>query len=220
MAAAVDSGVFVHETAVVDVGAVVGPATKIWHFSHVMAGARIGAGCVLGQNVFVAATAVIGDGCKIQNNVSIYDGVHLEDDVFIGPSAVFTNVTRPRAFISRKQEFRLTRVERGATVGANATIVCGRRLGAYCMVAAGAVVTLDVPAHALVAGVPAGRRGWVCRCGERLTTHEAGDGGSQAGGVVWRCAPCGARFRAAVNAIEASGPHELIQTEELVFLSD
>jgi UDP-2-acetamido-3-amino-2,3-dideoxy-glucuronate N-acetyltransferase len=215
-----DSSVFVHETAVVDVGAVVGPATKVWHFSHVMAGARIGARCVLGQNVFVAATAVIGDGCKIQNNVSIYDGVHLEDDVFIGPSAVFTNVTRPRAFISRKQEFQSTRVERGATVGANATIVCGRRLGAYCVVAAGAVVTRDVPAYALVVGVPARRRGWVCRCGEPLTARGAGDQGGPPGGEVWRCAPCGARFRAAVSTVEASGPHELIETEELLFVSD
>jgi len=133
-----------------------------------MAGAKIGLDCSLGQNVFVAASAVIGDRCRIQNNVSLYDGVILGDDVFVGPSAVFTNVVHPRAFIARKAEYRRTEVEAGATIGANATIVCGHRLGAFCLVAAGAVVTSDVAPYALVAGVPARRISWVCRCGVTL----------------------------------------------------
>lgn len=161
---------FVHPTAIIDEGATVGDDTKIWHFSHVMGGARIGRRCVLGQNAFVAGGVTVGDGCKIQNNVSLYDGVVLEDDVFVGPSAVFTNVSTPRAFVSRRDEYRTTVVERGASIGANATIVCGHRVGAYALVAAGAVVTHDVPAYALVAGVPARRIGWVCRCGERLAS--------------------------------------------------
>jgi UDP-2-acetamido-3-amino-2,3-dideoxy-glucuronate N-acetyltransferase len=157
-----------HPTAVIDRGAKIGAGSKIWHFCHVMAGARIGAGCVLGQNVFVAATAVVGDGCKIQNNVSIYDGVVLADDVFVGPSAVFTNVRTPRAHLSRRHAFTQTTVDRGATIGANATIVCGSRLGTFSFVAAGAVVVHDVQAHALVAGVPARRIGWTCRCGAKV----------------------------------------------------
>jgi UDP-2-acetamido-3-amino-2,3-dideoxy-glucuronate N-acetyltransferase len=157
-----------HPTAAVDQPADIGPGTKIWHFCHVMAGARIGARCVLGQNVFVASRAVIGNGCKIQNNVSLYDDVILEDDVFLAPSAVFTNVNNPRAFIERKHEYRKTVVGRGASVGANATVVCGHNVGAYAFVGAGAVVTKDVPAYALVTGVPARRMGWMCRCGVRL----------------------------------------------------
>jgi UDP-2-acetamido-3-amino-2,3-dideoxy-glucuronate N-acetyltransferase len=159
---------WVHSTAVVDRGARIGADTKVWHFCHVMAGARIGARCVLGQNVFVAATAVIGDGCRIQNNVSIYDGVVLADDVFVGPSAVFTNVRTPRAAINRRGSFEPTVIGRGVTIGANATIVCGVSIGDYAFVAAGAVVTKDVPAHALVAGVPARRKGWVCACGDQI----------------------------------------------------
>jgi UDP-2-acetamido-3-amino-2,3-dideoxy-glucuronate N-acetyltransferase len=155
-----------HPTAVVDRPAAIGAGTKIWHFSHVMAGARIGARCVLGQNVFVGARAVVGDGCRIQNNVSVYDGVTLGDGVFVGPSAVFTNVRTPRAFIDRKAELVATHVGRGATIGANATVVCGSRIGEYAFVAAGAVVTGDVASHALVAGVPARRVGWICPCGE------------------------------------------------------
>jgi UDP-2-acetamido-3-amino-2,3-dideoxy-glucuronate N-acetyltransferase len=157
-----------HPTAVVDRGARVGAGTKIWHFCHVMAGARIGARCVLGQNVFVAARAVIGDGCRIQNNVSIYDGVVLADDVFVGPSAVFTNVRNPRASVDRKTAIEPTAIGRGATIGANATIRCGVRVAEFAFVASGAVVTRDVPAHAVVAGVPARRTGWICRCGARL----------------------------------------------------
>jgi UDP-2-acetamido-3-amino-2,3-dideoxy-glucuronate N-acetyltransferase len=133
-----------------------------------MSGAKIGTGCSLGQNVYVGAKAVVGNGCKIQNNVSLYDDVILADDVFVGPSAVFTNVVNPRAFVTRKDEYRRTEVDRGASIGANATIVCGRRIGTYAFVAAGAVVTKDVAPYALVAGVPARRIGWICKCGERL----------------------------------------------------
>lgn len=155
-----------HATSVIDRGAVIGDGTKIWHFSHVMAGARIGRQCVLGQNVFVAGGAVVGDGCRIQNNVSVYDGVVLEDGVFVGPSAVFTNVRAPRAFVDRRGEIERTVVERGATVGANATVVCGARIGRYAFVGAGAVVVDDVVPQALVAGAPARRISWICRCGE------------------------------------------------------
>ncbi|MDP6518099.1 MAG: acyltransferase [Alphaproteobacteria bacterium] len=158
----------IHPSAVIDDGATVGAGTRIWHFCHILAGARIGARCILGQNVMVANGAVIGDGCKIQNNVSIYAGVILEDEVFCGPSMVFTNVTTPRAFIERKDEFLPTRVGRGATIGANATVLCGNTIGAYAMIGAGAVVTRDVPDHALVVGNPARRRGWVSRAGEPL----------------------------------------------------
>jgi UDP-2-acetamido-3-amino-2,3-dideoxy-glucuronate N-acetyltransferase len=163
-------GYWSHSTAVVDQPADIGQGTKIWHFCHVMAGARIGARCVLGQNVFVASRAVIGNGCKIQNNVSLYDDVILEDDVFLAPSAVFTNVINPRAFIERKHEYRKTVVGRGASVGANATVVCGHSVGEYAFVGAGAVVTKDVPPYALVTGVPARQVGWMCRCGVRLPT--------------------------------------------------
>jgi UDP-2-acetamido-3-amino-2,3-dideoxy-glucuronate N-acetyltransferase len=157
-----------HATAVVDRPVEIGAGTKIWHFCHVSAGARIGAGCSLGQNVYVAGTAVLGDGCKVQNNVSLYDGVIVEGEVFIGPSAVFTNVINPRAFVPRKDEYRRTVVRRGASIGANATIVCGHEIGEYAFVAAGAVVTRDVCSYALVMGVPARQVGWICRCGVRL----------------------------------------------------
>jgi UDP-2-acetamido-3-amino-2,3-dideoxy-glucuronate N-acetyltransferase len=144
----------IHASAVIDDGAQIGEGTRIWHFTHVCAGARIGASCTLGQNVYVAPTAVIGDRVKIQNNVSVYDGVILEDDVFVGPSAVFTNVANPRAEVSRKDAYQRTLISTGATIGANATILCGRTLGRYAFVAAGAVVTYDVAPFALVAGVP------------------------------------------------------------------
>jgi UDP-2-acetamido-3-amino-2,3-dideoxy-glucuronate N-acetyltransferase len=157
-----------HESAYVDSGATVGAGTKIWHFSHIMAGARIGAKCSLGQNVNVGGAAVIGNGVKIQNNVSVYDDVIIEDDVFCGPSCVFTNVINPRAFVERKHEYKRTLVKKGAAIGANATIVCGATLGEYCFVGAGSVVTRDVPAHAMVYGSPARRHGWICDCGVKL----------------------------------------------------
>lgn len=164
---------FVHPTSVVDDGVPIGAGTRIWYFCHVQRGSSIGERCILGQNVNVDSGVHIGNGVKIQNNVSVYKGVHVEDDVFLGPSCVFTNVLNPRAHVERKAEFRPTRVGRGATVGANATVVCGHDLGDYCMVGAGAVVTRDVPAHALVVGVPARQRGWVCRCGEQLAVAHA-----------------------------------------------
>lgn len=174
----------VHESAYVDEGAVVGAGTRIWHFCHVMPGAVIGEGCSLGQNVVVMPGTRIGRNVKIQNNVSIYQGVELEDDVFCGPSCVFTNVINPRSQVSRKDEYQRTLVRRGATIGANATIVCGVTLGAYSFIGAGAVVTDDVPAYGLMLGVPARRVGWICACGVRLP---------EAGGVP-TCGACGARY--------------------------
>ncbi|MCC7487971.1 MAG: N-acetyltransferase [Burkholderiales bacterium] len=173
-----------HETAIVDPGATIGPGTRIWHFVHVCAGARIGARCVLGQNVFVGNKVVIGDNVRIQNNVSVYDAVTLEDEVFCGPSMVFTNVVNPRSHVSRKDEYRPTLVRRGASIGANATVVCGNTVGEYAFIGAGAVVTKDVPAHALVLGNPARRTGWMCACGVRLP---AGPGRAA-------CGSCGARY--------------------------
>jgi UDP-2-acetamido-3-amino-2,3-dideoxy-glucuronate N-acetyltransferase len=159
---------FVHEAAYVDAGAEIGIGTRIWYFTHVFATAKIGRDCILGQNVMIGPGATIGNRCKIQNNVSIYPGVTLEDGVFCGPSCVFTNVTNPRANIERKDEFRPTLVRCGATIGANATIVCGHTIGSFSFIAAGAVVTRDVPAHALMAGNPARRIGWMSRAGYRL----------------------------------------------------
>jgi UDP-2-acetamido-3-amino-2,3-dideoxy-glucuronate N-acetyltransferase len=176
---------FVHPTAIVDDGARIGAGTKIWHWVHVCGGARIGANCVLGQNVYVANKVVIGDNVKIQNNVSIYDDVTLEDDVFCGPSMVFTNVSTPRSHVPRKDEFQPTRVRRGATIGANATVVCGHEIGRYALIGAGAVVTHDVPRYALMVGTPARRVGWMCQCGERLP--------SRSGAVT--CGRCGSRYK-------------------------
>lgn len=166
----------IHASAIVDAGAQLGDATHVWHFTHVCAGARIGAGCSLGQNVFVANDVQIGDRVKVQNNVSIYDAVTLDDDVFCGPSMVFTNVYNPRSAVPRKHEYRRTLVRRGATIGANATIVCGVTIGSYAFVAAGAVVNRDVPPHALVAGVPARHIGWISRSGDRLALPLTGNG--------------------------------------------
>jgi UDP-2-acetamido-3-amino-2,3-dideoxy-glucuronate N-acetyltransferase len=179
-----DTAFAAHPSAVIDAGATVGAGTRIWHWSHVMTGARIGRGCSLGQNVFVGTDVVIGDRVKIQNNVSVYEGVVLEDDVFCGPSMVFTNVINPRSHISRKHEFRPTMVRRGATIGANATVICGHTIGQYAFVGAGAVVTRDVPDHALVVGVPARVVGWMCRCGLRLTF----------GAMRAECDGCGGRY--------------------------
>jgi UDP-2-acetamido-3-amino-2,3-dideoxy-glucuronate N-acetyltransferase len=174
-----------HPTAVVDEGVEIGAGTRIWHFCHVQTGARIGAACVLGQNVYVGPGAVLGDGVHVQNNVSVYAGVFVENDVFLGPSMVFTNVRTPRASVERKQEFETTTVRRGASVGANATVVCGTTIGEFATVGAGAVVTADVLPHALMVGVPARRLGWVCRCGDRLDLDDRGQGS---------CARCRDRY--------------------------
>lgn len=166
----------VHETAIVDGGAVIGEGTRIWHWVHVCGGARIGRGCTLGQNVFVGNRVVIGDNVKIQNNVSVYDNVILEDDVFCGPSMVFTNVYNPRSAVSRKDEYRDTLVKQGATLGANCTIVCGTTIGRFAFIGAGAVVNRDVPDYALMVGVPARQIGWMSEYGERLELPLSGDG--------------------------------------------
>lgn len=175
---------FVHETSWVDDGVELGEDTKIWFFCHVQKGSTIGQRCIMGQNVNVDRDVTIGNGVKIQNNVSVYKGVVIEDDVFLGPSCVFTNVLNPRAHVERKAEFRPTRVGRGATVGANSTIVCGHDLGEYCMVGAGAVVTSDVAPYSLVVGVPARHHGWVCACGERLRPE----------GESANCTACGSSY--------------------------
>jgi UDP-2-acetamido-3-amino-2,3-dideoxy-glucuronate N-acetyltransferase len=185
-----------HESSYVDDGATIGAGTKVWHFCHVMAGARIGERCSLGQNVVVMPGTKLGDNVKVQNNVSIYEGVTCEDDVFLGPSMVFTNVTNPRSHVSRKHEYRPTLVRRGASIGANATIVCGHSLGEYAFVAAGAVVTRNVPAYAMVAGVPARVMGWMCQCGERLDLPATLAADARA-----TCAACGSRYHAENGAL-------------------
>jgi UDP-2-acetamido-3-amino-2,3-dideoxy-glucuronate N-acetyltransferase len=161
-----------HHTAIIDTGARIGNGTCIWHFTHVMAGAEIGENCVLGQNVFVGNKVVIGNGVKVQNNVSLYEGVICEDEVFIGPSAVFTNVINPRSAIERKTEFKTTRIGKGASIGANATIICGIEIGNYAFIGAGAVVTKNVPAYALVTGNPAKQTGWMSEAGEKLDFNQ------------------------------------------------
>lgn len=184
---------FVHESSYVDEGARIGSGTRIWHFSHVMPGAVIGQRCNLGQNVVVMPGTRIGNNVKIQNNVSIYEGVELEDDVFCGPSCVFTNVLHPRSHVSRKDEYARTVVRRGSTIGANATIVCGITIGEFAFIGAGAVVTADVPAYGLMVGVPARRVGWACQCGERLPVKQG-----QAA-----CARCGSRYHEHDNRLVA-----------------
>ena len=166
---------FVHETAVVDPGCQIGEGTKIWHFSHLMAGCVVGHSCNIGQNVVISPQVVLGNNVKVQNNVSVYTGVICEDDVFLGPSCVFTNVINPRSFINRKEEFRTTLVKRGATIGANATIVCGNSIGEYAMIGAGAVITKDVPPYALMTGNPARQTGWVSEYGHKLLFDEKGE---------------------------------------------
>ena len=169
-----NNSLFIHPTAIVDKGAHIGAETKIWHFCHLMPGCTVGDNCTIGQNVFIDNNVVVGNGVKIQNNVSIYNGVIIEDDVFIGPSAVFTNVINPRSFIERKQEFKPTIIRKGATIGANATIVCGNEVGEYAFIGAGPVVTKNIKSYALVYGHPAGQQGWVSKAGMKLQFNEEG----------------------------------------------
>ncbi len=187
---------FVHESSYIDNGAEIGAGTKIWHFCHVMPGARIGERCNIGQNVLVSSSVTIGNNVKIQNNVSIYTGVILEDDVFLGPSMVFTNVINPRSHVNRKNEYQTTLIRRGASIGANATIVCGVTLGKYCFVGAGSVVTRDIPDFALVYGNPARLQGWMCQCGTRLEFS------SHAGGENAICSQCGESYTKENNTVQ------------------
>ena len=191
--------IFVHESSYVDEGAQIGAGTKIWHFCHIMSGAVIGERCNLGQNVVVMPGARLGKNVKVQNNVSIYEGVELEDDVFCGPSCVFTNVLNPRSHVSRKHAYQKTLVRRGSSIGANATIVCGVTLGEFAFIGAGAVVTADVPAYGLMVGVPARRVGWMCQCGERLPVG--------AGSVA--CAACGTAYTESDGTLRPVAPSKV-----------
>jgi len=191
---------FVHESSYVDEPCEIGDGTKIWHFSHVMAGSKIGSRCNIGQNVVISPQVVIGDNVKIQNNVSVYTGVELEDDVFCGPSMVFTNVTNPRSHVSRKDEYRKTLVKRGASIGANATVVCGHTIGRYAFIGAGAVVTRDVPDHAMVVGNPGRVVGWMCQCGIKLDMSSEPLKPEQAA-----CAGCGTSYSKAKGEVSATG---------------
>jgi UDP-2-acetamido-3-amino-2,3-dideoxy-glucuronate N-acetyltransferase len=190
----------IHPSAIVDEGAMLGAGCRVWHFVHISAGARIGRDCSFGQNVYVGNDVVIGNNVKIQNNVSVYDAVTLEDDVFCGPSMVFTNVYNPRAAVTRKHEYRRTVVRAGATLGANCTIVCGVTIGRHAFVGAGAVVQRDVPDHALVVGVPARRIGWMSRHGERLALAPSGQGQA-------RCPATGERYRLEGDRVELMEDH-------------
>ena len=185
---------FVHESSVVDEGAAIGKGTKIWHFSHILKGSDVGENCNIGQNVVIGPDVKIGDGCKIQNNVSVYTGVTLEDGVFCGPSMVFTNIYNPRAEIRKMDQVRPTLVKRGATLGANATIVCGTTIGRYAFIGAGAVINKNVPDHALVVGNPARQIGWACTCGERLNGNLA-------------CVVCDRKFERSADGLKESSGH-------------
>ena len=192
--------VIVHKTAVVDEGAVLGDGCRVWHFTHICAGARIGAGCSFGQNVYVGNDVSLGSNVKVQNNVSIYTGTTIEDDVFLGPSCVLTNVTNPRSQVNRHSLYEKTLIRRGATVGANATIICGVTIGEHAFIGAGAVVGLDVAAHAIVVGVPAAWAGWACRCGERLPAADSTQ--------RMICARCGDAYKAqggGIGRVEGNG---------------
>jgi UDP-2-acetamido-3-amino-2,3-dideoxy-glucuronate N-acetyltransferase len=177
--------IYIHPTAIIDNGCSIGEGTKIWHFSHLMGGAVVGRNCVIGQNVFMAPGVVLGENVHVQNNVSLYEGVVCEDDVFIGPSAVFTNVINPRSAVSRKNEYKQTLVRRGATIGANATVVCGVEIGRYAFIGAGAVVTKPVPDYALVMGNPARQKGWMSENGQRLQFNEQGRAACGATGEIY-----------------------------------
>jgi len=183
---------YAHESCYIDEGCAIGNDTKIWHFCHIMSGSKIGERCTIGQNVLIAPSVTVGNGVKIQNNVSLYTCVVIEDDVFLGPSCVFTNVINPRAFIERKDEFRPTVVKNGATIGANATIICGNSIGRYALVGAGAVVTKDVPDYALIVGSPARVIGYVCCCGERLEVRRE----------FARCSRCAKEYRNTTEGLE------------------
>lgn len=196
-------GVTIHESAYVDDPCTIGEGTKIWHFTHVMPNCKIGRKCNLGQNVVVSSDVTLGDNVKVQNNVSIYTGVVLEDDVFCGPSMVFTNVINPRSEIVRRNEYQRTLVKKGATMGANCTIVCGTEVGRYAFIGAGAVVTKDVPDYALMVGVPARQRGWACRCGDPLPRASSGDGRIM-------CASCGNQYQESSGTLS---PVKEVQTK-------
>ena len=197
-----DKPYFAHESAVVDQPSTIGAGTKIWHFSHVMKDTVIGERCNIGQNVVISPQCRVGNNCKVQNNVSIYTGVILEDDVFCGPSMVFTNVINPRAHIERKAEYKQTLVRRGSSIGANATIVCGVTLGQYCFVGAGAVVTRDVPDYAIVYGNPARVRGWACYCGVGL--EMAVDAASE----QVTCSDCGRKYQRSAQTVREIQEHK------------
>jgi UDP-2-acetamido-3-amino-2,3-dideoxy-glucuronate N-acetyltransferase len=199
----VSSSTFVHESSYVDDGCVVGAGTRVWYFCHLTKGCEVGANCNIGQNVFIGADCKIGNNVKIQNNVSVYTGVELEDDVFCGPSMVFTNVVNPRSAIERKDEFRPTLVKKGATIGGNATVVCGATLGRHSFIGAGSVVTTDVPDFALVVGVPGRRIGWVCICAERLNFSQSSVGKESA-----KCT-CGREYVLESNQVEMVPSEEL-----------
>lgn len=190
---------FVHESSYVDQPCAIGKDTKIWHFSHIMKDCMIGERCNIGQNVVISPGCRVGDNVKIQNNVSVYTGVILEDDVFCGPSMVFTNVINPRSHVSRKDEYKTTRVKQGASIGANSTVVCGITLGRYCFIGAGSVVTRDVPDYAMVYGSPARVRGWVCNCGMKLNFVPA-----DAGAAMAQCSACGRRYSRAGQTVSES----------------
>jgi len=182
---------FVHESSYIDDGVEIGEGTKIWHFSHVLPGTTIGQKCNLGQNVVVGPKVKVGNNVKIQNNVSVYEGVVLEDDVFCGPSMVFTNVMNPRSAVVRKHEYKQTLIKKGASIGANATVVCGNTIGSYAFIGAGSVVTKDIPNHALMAGNPARQLGWMCECGEKLDKEYPNS-----------CKACGLKFKKTKNGLE------------------